>query len=223
MTLIIAIDGPAGSGKSTTAKILANKLGISYLDTGAMYRALTVYFLDNKINFEQVDIKILISSIDLEICRSGESDAIILNGADVTSRLRESKVTELVSKISANADIREWMVDMQRKLARLDSTVIDGRDIGTVVFPDADYKFFLVASIEVRAKRRFLSEEENRSLSSITKGIKRRDYLDSTREISPLIEAKDAITIDTTDLTINEQVNMIYKLIKTNNQEIENK
>lgn len=221
--MIIAIDGPAGSGKSTTARMLANKLGISYLDTGAMYRALTVYFLDNKINLEQVDIKRLVSSVDLEVCRSDDSDTIILNGTDVTNRLRESKVTELVSKISANADIREWMVDMQRKLAILDSTVIDGRDIGTVVFPNADYKFFLVASIEVRAKRRFESDQENRSLSFITKDIKRRDYLDSTREISPLIEAKDAITIDTTDLTINEQVNMIYKLIKTNNQEIENK
>ena len=214
--MIIAIDGPAGSGKSTTSRLVAKKLCISYLDTGSMYRAVTTYFLDNNYSLEEDNVFDLIKDIDFNISDLADKESIILNGVDVTSKLRSLKVSRFVSKISSNNLIREKMVEIQRKISKNKSIVIDGRDIGTVVFPDADYKFFITASIEARARRRFEEvgvKNKLENINSIMEEIKNRDYLDSTRKVSPLKKASDATLIDTTHLSIDEQVNLILEKI----------
>ena len=214
--MIIAIDGPAGSGKSATSRLVAKQLRISYLNTGSMYRAVTLYFLNNNYSLEKNNILDVIKNIDIDVSDSVERESIILNGIDVTSKLRTLKVSTLVSKISSNNLIREKMVEIQRRISEDKSIVIDGRDIGTVVFPDADYKFFITASIEERAKRRFeelQSKNKSVNLESVMEEIRDRDYLDSTRELSPLKKANDAILIDTTHLDIDEQVNLILERI----------
>jgi len=211
--VIIAIDGPAGSGKSTTSKLVAEKLGISHLDTGSMYRAVTLYFIENQYSVDQVDIDGIMESIDIEI----SDESVFLNGKDVTNKLRDPKVSSLVSDISSLQKVRFKMVELQRKISKNRSIVIDGRDIGTVVFPDAEFKFFITASIEVRANRRF---DELKTLNSditldeILRQIEKRDHFDSTRVNSPLKKASDAIIIDTTRLSIDGQVNMILETIK---------
>ena len=218
--MIIAIDGPAGSGKSTTAKIVAEKLGISYLDTGSMYRAVTIYFIDNNYSLDSDNIDDIIDSIRIDISDESDNQPVILNGRNVTDRLRDSKISSLVSTISSNKKIRDKMVLMQREISKDKSIVVDGRDIGTVVFPDADYKFFITAGIKERALRRYheISLKGNSiELIDIEKDIAKRDYLDSTRKNSPLKKAEDAIDIDTTHLNIDEQVNIILKTINNNN------
>ena len=218
--MIIAIDGPAGSGKSTTAKIVAEKLGISYLDTGSMYRAVTIYFIDNNYSLDSDNIDDIIDSIRIDISDESDNEPVILNGRNVTDRLRDSKISSLVSTISSNKKIRDKMVLMQREISKDKSIVVDGRDIGTVVFPDADYKFFITAGIKERALRRYheISLKGNSiELIDIEKDIAKRDYLDSTRKNSPLKKAEDAIDIDTTHLNIDEQVNIILKTINNNN------
>ena len=217
---VIAIDGPAGSGKSTTAKIVAEKLGISYLDTGSMYRAVTIYFIDNNYSLDSDNIDDIIDSIRIDISDESDNQPVILNGKNVTDRLRDSKISSLVSTISSNKKIRDKMVLMQREISKDKSIVVDGRDIGTVVFPDADYKFFITAGIKERALRRYheISLKGNSiELIDIEKDIAKRDYLDSTRKNSPLKKAEDAIDIDTTHLNIDEQVNIILKTINNNN------
>ena len=214
--MIIAIDGPAGSGKSTTSRLVAKKLRISYLNTGSMYRAVTLYFLNNNYSLEKDNVSEVIKSIDIDVSDSVEKESIILNEINVTSKLRTLEVSTFVSKISSNNLIRQKMVEIQRKISQNKSIVIDGRDIGTVVFPDADYKFFITASIEERAKRRFEELQiKNKSVNfeSVMEEIKNRDYLDSTRELSPLKKANDAILIDTTHLNVDEQVNLILAKI----------
>ena len=214
--MIIAIDGPAGSGKSTTSRLVAKKLRISYLNTGSMYRAVTLYFLNNNYSLEKDNVSEVIKSIDIDVSDSVEKESIILNEINVTSKLRTLEVSTFVSKISSNNLIRQKMVEIQRKISQNKSIVIDGRDIGTVVFPDADYKFFITASIEERAKRRFEELQiKNKSVNfeSVMEEIRNRDYLDSTRELSPLKKANDAILIDTTHLNVDEQVNLILAKI----------
>ena len=218
--MIIAIDGPAGSGKSTTSRLVAKKLCISYLNTGSMYRAITLYFLNNNYSLEKDDMLEAIKNIDIDVSDSAERESVILDGIDVTSKLRTLKVSSFVSKISSNDLIRQKMVEIQRKISQDKSIVIDGRDIGTVVFPNADYKFFITASIEERAKRRFEElqiKNKSVSLNSIMREIRDRDYLDSTRKISPLKKANDAILIDTTHLSVDEQVNLILEKINKSN------
>lgn len=218
--MIIAIDGPAGSGKSTTSRLVAKKLCISYLNTGSMYRAITLYFLNNNYSLEKDDMLEVIKNIDIDVSDSAERESVILDGIDVTSKLRTLKVSSFVSKISSNDLIRQKMVEIQRKISQDKSIVIDGRDIGTVVFPNADYKFFITASIEERAKRRFEElqiKNKSVSLNSIMREIRDRDYLDSTRKISPLKKANDAILIDTTHLSVDEQVNLILEKINKSN------
>ena len=215
--MIIAIDGPAGSGKSTTARIIARKLEISYLDTGSMYRAVTVYFIDNNYSVDSGNINNIIDSIRIEI---PDEESVILNDRNVSDRLRDSEVSSLVSTISSNKDVRDKMVLMQREISKNKSIVVDGRDIGTVVFPNADYKFFITAGIKERALRRYHElglKGKNIELINIEKDIAKRDYLDSTRKNSPLKKAEDAIDIDTTHLNIDEQVNMILEIINNNN------
>ena len=218
--MIIAIDGPAGSGKSTTSRLVAKKLRISYLNTGSMYRAITLYFLNNNYSLEKDDMLEVIKNIDIDVSDSAERESVILDGIDVTSKLRTLKVSTFVSKISSNNLIRQKMVEIQRKISQNKSIVIDGRDIGTVVFPNADYKFFITASIEERAKRRFEElqiKDKSVNFESVMKEIRDRDYLDSTRKLSPLKKANDAILIDTTHLNVDEQVNLILEKINKSN------
>lgn len=202
---IIALDGPSGSGKSTIANILAKKLKISYLNTGSMYRAVTLFFLENNIKkSDKIDIDLL-RKINIDI----KEDKVFLNEKDVSDKIRNKEVTENVSWVSSIFLVREYLVDMQRKISQNKSIILDGRDIGTVVFPNAKYKFFLVASSEVRAKRRYEQNEIDKPLEEIQKDIEKRDYLDSHREISPLKKAEDAIEIDSSNLTIDETIEEI--------------
>jgi cytidylate kinase len=213
--MIIAFDGPAGSGKSTIAKIISEKLGITYLDTGAMYRAVTLYFLENNVDFnDENQVEINLERIELEFI----NDKLYLNNKDVSAQIREKNVNDNVSFVSAIRIVREKMVDLQRKMSGKKSVVLDGRDIGTVVFPNADYKFYITASVDVRARRRY--EEElrkgisNLSLNEVKKSIENRDYIDSNREVTPLKKADDAIEIDTSDMSIDQVLEKILSYIK---------
>ena len=214
--MIIAIDGPAGSGKSTTAKLLADKLGFIYLDTGAMYRAVTLFLLKNKINVNNtVDIQKSLEKIDLSIKNNNRFE-VYLNNQNVTNNLRETSIDDLVSDISKILDVRNKMVILQRNFSSNKNVVVEGRDIGSNVFPNADFKFFLIADVIERAKRRLNDKQYKKSLtlSELVKKIEKRDKIDSNRLISPLIKVNDAIEIDTTSLTVEEQVTKIYDIIK---------
>ena len=212
--MIIAIDGPSASGKSTTAKGVAEKLGITHLDTGAMYRTVT-WGLKKAAIHPSDDEKVCGFLKKLEIYFDA-SNHIWLNGEDVSVEIRTGDISSRVSAVSAIPEVREKMVKIQRQIAGKKDCVLEGRDIGTVVFPDAEYKFFLVADTEIRAKRRLLDLErigETSTLAELMDDIERRDAVDSSREHSPLLQAEDAIPIDTSHLTINEQINKIVNLI----------
>ena len=212
--MIIAIDGPSASGKSTTAKGVAEKLGITHLDTGAMYRTVT-WGLKKAAIHPSNDKKVRDFLKDLEIYFDA-SNHIWLNGEDVSVEIRTGDISSRVSAVSAIPEVRERMVKIQRQIAGKKDCVLEGRDIGTVVFPDAEYKFFLVADTEIRAKRRLLDLErigESSTLAELIDDIERRDAIDSSRDHSPLLQAEDAIPIDTSHLTINEQINKIVNLI----------
>ena len=214
--MIIAIDGPAGSGKSTTAKLLADKLGFIYLNTGAMYRAVTLFLLKNKINVNNTaDVQKSLEKIDLSIQNNNRFE-VYLNNQNVTNNLRETSIDDLVSDISKILDVRNKMVILQRNFSSNKNVVVEGRDIGSNVFPNADFKFFLIADVIERAKRRFNDKqyENSLTLSELVKKIEKRDKIDSNRLISPLIKVNDAIEIDTTSLTVEEQVTKIYDIIK---------
>jgi cytidylate kinase len=213
--MIIAFDGPAGSGKSTIAKIISEKLGITYLDTGAMYRAVTLYFLENNVDFnDENQVEINLERIELEFI----NDKLYLNNKDVSAQIREKNVNDNVSFVSAIRIVREKMVDLQRKMSGKKSVVLDGRDIGTVVFPNADYKFYITASVDVRARRRYEEELQkgisNLSFDEVKKSMENRDYIDSNREVTPLRKADDAIEIDTSDMSIEEVLEKILSYIK---------
>ena len=212
--MIIAIDGPSASGKSTTAKGVAERLGITHLDTGAMYRAVTLGIIENGIDLDDHE-RICKFLEELEINFDSLND-IWANGHNVTGKIRTTEVSSNVSAVSGIAQVREKMVAIQRLIADGFDCVLEGRDIGTVVFPNADYKFFLVAGLEIRAKRRLVELEkigEISSLSELKSDIQNRDQLDSSREISPLVQAEDAITINTGKLTIDEQIEKIVEII----------
>ena len=212
--MIIAIDGPSASGKSTTAKGVAEKLGITHLDTGAMYRTVT-WGLKKADIHPSNDKKVREFLKDLEIYLDA-SNHIWLNGEDVSVEIRTGDISSRVSAVSAIPEVREKMVKIQRQIAGKKDCVLEGRDIGTVVFPDAEYKFFLVADTEIRAKRRLLDLErigESSTLAELIDDIERRDAIDSSRDHSPLLQAEDAFPIDTSHLTINEQINKIVNLI----------
>lgn len=214
-TYQIAIDGPAASGKSTAAKLVAKKLGFLYVDTGAMYRAFTLLMMEKGLDTKsREDAKSLLGSFTMKEDRNGH---IYLNDKDVTSRVREQDVTLLVSYACAHPEVREHLVELQREMAKTDSVVMDGRDIGTVVLPFATLKVFQVASVKARALRRFKEEQAKNSpmtLEDIEKDLERRDYIDSHREVSPLRPAEDSIRLDTSNLTIEEEVDKILELFE---------
>ena len=219
--MIIAIDGPSASGKSTTAKGLAEKLGITHVDTGAMYRAVTLGLKLSEISpDDDASVYQYLSGIELYF---DANNKIHLNGVDVSHEIRSGDISSRVSAVSAIPEVREKMVIIQRRIAGEQNCVLEGRDIGTVVFPNAEFKFFLIADIDVRAKRRLIELEkmgETKSISELIEDIRRRDQLDSSRDHSPLIQAEDAIPIDTSQLTINEQIKKIINHInQTNNKE----
>lgn len=209
--MIVAIDGPAGSGKSTTARCVADSIDFLYLDTGAMYRAATAAVLSNSIDIRDENaVELCTDSIEIDFDESGSR--VFLNGVDISSEIRGQVVTDNVSAVSALFIVREKMVELQRKIAGNRNSVVEGRDIGTVVFPNADFKFFMFADITERAKRRHKDLVRlgiNRTVEDIVQDLKQRDKLDSTRAVSPLMKAKGAIEIDTTAMTIHEQINLI--------------
>jgi cytidylate kinase len=219
--MVITIDGPAGAGKTTTAKKLASKLGYQYLDTGAMYRAVTYFFGQHSTDITSEDqVKKMLDILNLELdFTSNDSITVLLDGKDISLLIRSKAVTDAVSKVSALQSVREKMVKIQKDTTKNGNFVIEGRDIGTVVFPDVKHKFFLIADYDTRAKRRFkdfkrVNEELN--VNKIKQDLIDRDQYDSSRKLSPLKQAKDAIVIDTSNCTIDDQVNQIYKHIERN-------
>ena len=219
--MIIAIDGPAASGKSTTAQGVAQRLGIMYLNTGAMYRAMTLGIVESGLDLEDIDA--VQGFIADTVIGFGENNQILLNGKNVSAKVHSSAISDKVSAVSAVPDIRKAMVQVQREIASKNDCVLEGRDIGTVVFPEAKFKFFLVADVAVRAARRMKDLEalgESWSLDELIKDILRRDELDSTRSHSPLVWTDDAICIDTSHLTIDETIEKIVnKITKVKNEE----
>ncbi len=222
----IAIDGPASAGKSTLAQLLAQELSYIYCDTGAMYRAVT-YALINNINgllnsnisdIKHSDISDLLSTLCIQFQQSNGQQTILLNGQDITEEIRSSEVTELVSVVAARADVREFLLKQQQAIAKDGGVVMDGRDIGTVVLPHAEVKFFLIASVQERAKRRYLElkrKGEEVQLQDIEASIAKRDFLDQTRSIAPLKKAEDAIELDTTGKTISEVQKEMMMIVRT--------
>ena len=216
--MIIAIDGPAASGKSTSAKLLADELNFLYLDTGGMYRCIALSVLEDKIDiYNELSLEKFIKNFNLEFKAVDGRFDFIINGDNVSSKIRANTVSRKVSEISAISAIRKYMVGMQRNFAENNNCVVEGRDIGTVVFPDAEIKFFISASAQVRAKRRQLELRgigETIALKDILRDIKARDKYDSERSHSPLKKSYDAIQIDTTEMTVDEQVSYMIKNIK---------
>ena len=212
----VAIDGPAGAGKSTIAKLVAKEKGYVYVDTGAMYRGLAIHFLANGIGADEVEkIKEACKDVDVTIRYEDGQQQVYLNGENITSRLREEAVGNMASKSSAIPAVRAKLLELQRELARKENVIMDGRDIGTCVLPDADVKVFLTASVETRAKRRYDELVEKGvacDLEEIAKDIAERDERDSTREIAPLRQAEDAVLVDSSHMTIEEVVEAIVKL-----------
>ena len=211
--LVIAVDGPAGAGKSTIAKIIADKLNINYIDTGAMYRAVTYKVLQN--NIDTTDEQAII-----EVAKASEIDFkdnnIYLNGEILKDEIRTMEVSNNVSNVAKIKEVRYLMVDVQRNIGKVSSVILDGRDIGSYVFPNADYKFFLVATPEERGKRRYkelVNKGYDVNLEEIISDIIKRDEIDSNREFAPLVKADDAIEIDTTGKSINEVVQSVLSKI----------
>ena len=219
MKKIIAIDGHAATGKSTLAKRIAKSLGFTYVDTGAMYRAITFYFIKTKMLTEPLDIKHIIKNlenIDIKFKNIKKSQLILLNGNDVEPHIRKMEVAEKVSIVAAIPEVRKFLVKIQRTIALKNNIVMDGRDIGTVVFPDSKNKFFLTASAEIRSKRRFDElklDNENVVYSKVFENIKKRDYEDTSRQDSPLRPAKEAIVIETSNLNKDQVYDRLISLI----------
>lgn len=212
-TYNIAIDGPAGAGKSTIAKAAAAKLGFVYVDTGAMYRAMALYFLRQGIDSRAEErIASACDHIEISICYENGSQKVILNGEDVSALIRTEEVSYMASATSGYASVRSKLLDLQRQLARTQNVIMDGRDIGTCVLPHAQTKIYLTASSHVRALRRYKELTEKGqlcSLDSIEKDIIDRDYRDMHREISPLTQAEDAVYLDSSQMTIEEVIDAI--------------
>ena len=219
---VIAIDGPAASGKSTVAQRVADRLGGYYISTGNMYRAITLFLMQNKLDlnsqlpFEKIDA--FLNKLDLSFFKNADGKlSMTINGATADSAIRSPEVAKYVSRVAALENVRSWLIDRQRGLLTLGLVIMEGRDIGTVIFPDAKYKFFITASPEVRAKRRLAQSgetPEGSTVASVAKEITDRDEMDSKRRIAPLKKADDAIFIDSSEMTVEEVVDRIALFIK---------
>ena len=214
----VAIDGPAGAGKSTIAKLVAKEKGYIYVDTGAMYRGLAIHFLDKGIKPGETE-KVIEACKDAEVTIAYEDGVqhVYLNGKDISSRLRNEEVGNMASVTSAIPEVRKKLLELQQNLAKTQDVIMDGRDIGTCVLPDADVKIYLTASVETRAKRRYdelKAKGEDCNLEEIAHDIEERDHRDMTREIAPLKQAEDAVLVDSSDMTIDEVVKAIVDLCK---------
>lgn len=217
MTNSIAIDGPAGAGKSTIAKLLAKELSYIYVDTGAMYRAMAIYFNENKVDpNDEAAVSKAVENVNIDIEYKDGLQQVILNGTNVTHLLRKEETGKMASKTSKYSAVRTKLVDLQRELARKNAVIMDGRDIGSVVLTDAFLKVFLTATSDARAKRRYdelIAKGEDANFEVIKKDIEERDYQDSHRDISPLKQAEDAVLVDSSNMTIEEVVAHIKNLI----------
>ncbi|MGM5631857.1 (d)CMP kinase [Apibacter raozihei] len=218
---IIAIDGYSSTGKSTYAKMLAKEFGWKHIDTGAMYRAVTLYGIENYYKGNSIDVSELIKHLNLiqinfKFNPETKENETYLNQKNVESEIRDMQVSEQVSSVAKVAEIRTFLVDQQRKIGNVGGIVMDGRDIGTVVFPNADLKFFITASVEVRAARRFLEFQNKKSsitLEEVTENLKQRDFIDENRDIAPLKKAFDAYLIDNSELSKQETYSKIVDII----------
>lgn len=219
--IVIAIDGYSGCGKSTTAKSVAAQLGYAYIDSGAMYRAVTLYFHQNYINIENpVAVSKALENINIKFVFNSQSkcNEVFLNGLNVEEEIRKLYVSDKVSEVSAIPAVRHQMTAIQKKLGKKKGVVMDGRDIGTTVFPEAELKIFMMADVFLRAQRRqkeLLEKDEVVGLEEIIENLKKRDHIDTTRKESPLVKADDAYCIDTSFLTIEEQVEKVLEIATT--------
>jgi len=216
--MIVAIDGPAATGKSTSAKKVSRELGFTHLDTGAMYRCVTLSVLRNQIILDNENaLSQLLNELDIRLEKLDDELVVYLNGEDVSDEIRKAEVTSYVSTVSALSQVRNALVRIQRNIAKNQDCVVEGRDIGTIVFPDAEFKFFLVADDFVRARRRqldLIAIGEEKSIAVLVEEIRQRDFLDSERSNSPLRKADDAIEIDTSKMTFDEQVAFMVNKVK---------
>ena len=217
MSFIVAIDGPAGTGKGTITKLLAQKLNLVEIDTGAMYRCITLECIRNNISSENEErIKEILKNIKIELKHINGEQKVFLNGEDVSKKIRTPEVDDLVAVFAALKVVRDKVTPMQRKMGEKDDIIMEGRDIGTVVFPNADVKIFLDCSIEERARRRYkqnLEKDINESYEEVLASMKERHKLETEREIAPLVKADDAILVDSTNMTIDEVVEKIASII----------
>jgi len=216
--MIVAIDGPAAAGKSTSAKKVARELGFTHLDTGAMYRCVTLSVLRDQIALDNENaLSQLLNELDIRLEKLDDELVVYLNGEDVSDEIRKAEVTSYVSTVSALSQVRNTLVRIQRNIAKNQDCVVEGRDIGTIVFPDAEFKFFLIADDFVRARRRqldLITIGEEKSIAVLVEEIRQRDFLDSERSDSPLRKADDAIEIDTSKMTFDEQVAFMVNKVK---------
>ena len=221
MGFIVAVDGTAGSGKGSVTKLVAEKLNLVTIDTGAMYRCVTLAMLEQKVGLEDIDkISNILENVKIEFEENPEHESgkkVILNGNDVTDKIRSKEVNENVSPVSTIKIVREHLAEMQREMAKSIDVIMEGRDIGTNVFPNADVKIYLDATPEERAERRFRQNKQNGidiPFEEILKNVKERDYIDSHREIAPLTQAPDAVYIDSTGMSIEEEAEAVIKVIE---------
>ncbi|MDD6196968.1 (d)CMP kinase [[Clostridium] aminophilum] len=224
MSISIAIDGPAGAGKSTIAKKLAEKMNYIYVDTGAMYRTIALFFLQKGVPGDDAGtIASMVDDIDIAITYEDGVQQLFLNGVNVTGQIRTAEVSRMASQTSAHGPVRRKLVELQRKIASENNVIMDGRDIGTAVLPNAEVKIYLTASSRVRAERRyreFLEKGTDMTLDEVEKEIIERDHQDMTRAISPLIQAEDAVLVDSSDMTLAEVIEAIEGIVADRGEKI---
>ena len=216
--ITIAIDGPAGAGKSSISKVVANELGYLYIDTGAMYRGVTWAVLDSNVDVNnQKDVESLLPSLDLTLEPTASACKVFVKGQDVTNLIRQQQINENVSTIASYKGVREYLVERQQAMAAIGGVILDGRDIGSVVLPDAELKIYLTASVDARAKRRWLEVQgtsNEQPLEDIKKNVESRDEMDKNRDESPLVCVEDAIVVDSSNMTFEETVEHILHLVQ---------